>query len=272
MSGPGPVAVIAELLGIPEGDRQDFRRWTSLAFQVGHPEYAMAVASLHGFLRRLVEDKRRAPGDDLLSALVAARDEGDGRLSRDELAGTAALLVIAGHETTVNLLGNAVPALLQHPDQFQMLRGGPGLLSNAIEEFLRYDTSVECTTNRYAAEDLELGGVGIPRRGIVAVALASASRDAPCPTVAIRTRSTSPVPPPGTSPSATASTTAWAPRWPAWRPASPCTPCSPESRTWNSRSPPIPSTGSRPGWCAGCCRCRFGTASGELTHSKSSPP
>ncbi|GGM22419.1 cytochrome P450 [Streptomyces fumigatiscleroticus] len=180
-TAPLPVAVIAELLGIPEADRQDFRRWTTLAFQVGHPEYATAVASLHGFLRQLAEDKRRAPGDDLLSALVAARDEDDGRLSQDELAGTAALLVIAGHETTVNLLGNAVPALLRHPDQLRLLRDDPRLLPDAVEEFLRYDTSVERTTNRYAAEDLELGGVHIPRGGIVAVALASASRDAPLP-------------------------------------------------------------------------------------------
>ncbi|MFF4838266.1 cytochrome P450 [Streptomyces sp. NPDC001315] len=180
-TAPLPVAVIAELLGIPEAHRQDFRRWTTLAFQVSHPEYASAVAGLHAFLRELVEDKRRNPGDDLMSALVAARDENDGRLSGEELAGTAALLVIAGHETTVNLLGNSVLALLRHPDQLRLLRENPGLLPDAIEEFLRYDTSVERTTNRYAAEDLELGGVKIPRGGIVAVALASAGRDAPLP-------------------------------------------------------------------------------------------
>ncbi|MFD7282879.1 cytochrome P450 [Streptomyces sp. NPDC059862] len=180
-TAPLPVAVIAELLGIPEAHHQDFRRWTTLAFQVSHPEYAAAVASLHAFLRELVEDKRRTPGDDLMSALVAARDEDDGRLSQEELAGTAALLVIAGHETTVNLLGNAVLALLRHPDQLRLLRDDPGLLPNAVEEFLRYDTSVERTTNRYAAEDLELGGVRIPRGGIVTVALASAGRDAPLP-------------------------------------------------------------------------------------------
>ncbi|MBO1329996.1 cytochrome P450 [Streptomyces sp. VRA16 Mangrove soil] len=180
-TAPLPVTVIAELLGIPEGDRHDFRRWTALAFQTGHPEYAAAIASLHGFLRALVDDKRRAPGDDLLSALVAARDEDDGRLSQDELAGTALLLVVAGHETTVNLLGNAVLALLQHPDQLKLLRDNVELLPQAVEEFLRYDTSVERTTNRYAAEDLELGGVRIPRGGVVAVALGSASRALPQP-------------------------------------------------------------------------------------------
>jgi cytochrome P450 len=180
-TAPLPVTVIAELLGIPEADRQDFRRWTALAFQVAHPEYATAVASLHGFLRQLVDDKRRTPGDDLLSALVAARDKDDGRLSEEELAGTAALLVIAGHETTVNLLGNSVLALLRHPEQLRLLRNDPALLPGAIEEFLRYDTSVERTTNRYAAEDLELGGVHISRGDIVSVALASASRAAPLP-------------------------------------------------------------------------------------------
>lgn len=180
-TAPLPVAVIAELLGIPEGSRQDFRHWSSLALQIAHPEYASAVASLHGFLRELAEDKRRSPGDDLLSALVAARDVDDGRLSEVELAGTAVLLVIAGHETTVNLLGNAVLALLRHPDQLRTLREDPALLPGAVEEFLRYDTSVERTTNRYAAEDLELGGTKIPRGGIVAVALASASRSALLP-------------------------------------------------------------------------------------------
>lgn len=180
-TAPLPVAVIAELLGIPEARRQDFRRWTSLAFQVNHPEYASAVADMHTFLRELVADKRRNPGDDLMSALVAARDEDDGRLSEEELAGTAALLVIAGHETTVNLLGNAMLALLRHPAQLRLLRDDPGLLPGAVEEFLRYDTSVERTTNRYAAQDLELGGVRIPRGSVVAVALASASRGAPLP-------------------------------------------------------------------------------------------
>ncbi|MGP4013492.1 hypothetical protein [Streptomyces sp. 4N124] len=110
-----------------------------------------------------------------MSALVAARDEDDGRLSQEELASTAALLVIAGHETTVNLRNNAVPALLRHTDQLWLLQDDLGVLPNAIEECLRYDASVERTTNRYAAEDLELGGVWSPRGGIVALALASAA-------------------------------------------------------------------------------------------------
>nr|WP_225891037.1 cytochrome P450 [Streptomyces dioscori] len=178
---PLPVTVIAELLGVPQEDRENFRKWSGLALQVTSPHHRPALAGLHALLRRLVEDKRRAPGDDLLSALVTARDEDDGRLSEDELIGTAILLVIAGHDTTVNLLGNAVLALLRHPDQLRLLRANPALLHGAVEEFLRYDTSVERTSNRYAAEDLELGGVLIPRGSVVAVALGSASHDIALP-------------------------------------------------------------------------------------------
>jgi cytochrome P450 len=89
------------------------------------------------------------------------------------------MLIVAGHESTVNLLGNAVLALLRHPEQLQLLRERPDLTAGAVEEILRYDTSVERSTSRYAAEDLELGGVRIPRGGIVAVALGSAGHDAP---------------------------------------------------------------------------------------------
>lgn len=180
-TAPLPIRVIAELLGIPRAHEGDFRRWSSLALQVAHPEYASSVASLHGLLADVIRSKRQDPADDLLSALVAVRDEQDGQLSEEELAGTAALLVIAGHETTVNLLGNAVLALLRHPDQMRLLRGSPKLMPSAVEEFLRYDTSVERTTHRYAAEDLELGGVRISRGAVVSVALASASRDAGLP-------------------------------------------------------------------------------------------
>ncbi|MFF1489577.1 cytochrome P450 [Streptomyces sp. NPDC058319] len=180
-TAPLPVTVIAELLGVPEEHREDFRRWSSLALQVTDPGHRSALAGLHTLLRGLIEDKRRAPGDDLLSALVAVRDEDDGRLSEDELVGTAILLVIAGHETTVNLLGNALLALLRRPGQLALLRERPDLVPGAVEEFLRHDTSVERSSNRYAAEDLELGGVRIPRGGIVAVALGSAGHDIPLP-------------------------------------------------------------------------------------------
>ncbi|MFF5139307.1 cytochrome P450 [Streptomyces sp. NPDC013157] len=180
-NAPLPATVIAELLGIPEEHRQDFRRWAGQALQVASPGHRAALAGLHGLLADLVADKRRRPRDDLLSALVAVRDEEDGRLTEEELVGTAMMLVVAGHESTVNLLGNAVLALLQHPGQLRLLREHPELMPGAVEEFLRYDTSVERSTSRYAAEDIELGGVPVPRGSMVVVALGAAGRDAPQP-------------------------------------------------------------------------------------------
>jgi cytochrome P450 len=178
-TGRLPVIVIAELLGVPEADRGDFRVWTSLAMNYASPDQKQAIADLHGMLARLLADKRAAPADDLLSDLVAVRDQEAGRLSESELIGTALLLIIAGHETTVNLLGNALFALLGEPKQAQLLRDRPELIPNAVEEFLRYDPSVELTTFRYAAEDLVLGGQPVARGDVLAVALTSVSRDAP---------------------------------------------------------------------------------------------
>ncbi|MET7699564.1 cytochrome P450 [Streptomyces sp. NPDC005485] len=178
-NAPLPGTVIAELLGIPEEHHLDFRRWSGQALRVASPEHRPALAGLHTLLADLIEDKRRRPHDDLLSALVAVHDEEDGRLTEEELVGTAMMLVVAGHESTVNLLGNAVLALLQHPDQLRLLRARPELMPGAVEEFLRYDTSVERSTSRYAAQDIELGGVPIPRGSMVVVALGAAGRDAP---------------------------------------------------------------------------------------------
>ncbi|KUF18693.1 cytochrome P450 family protein [Streptomyces silvensis] len=178
-NAPLPATVVAELLGIPDQHHLDFRRWSGQALQVASPEHRPALASLHGLLAELLADKRRRPQDDLLSALVAVRDQEDGRLSEEELVGTAMMLVVAGHESTVNLLGNAVLSLLQHPDQLRLLRERPELMPGAVEEFLRHDTSVERSTSRYASRDLELGGVPIPRGSMIVVALGSAGHDAP---------------------------------------------------------------------------------------------
>ncbi|MFJ9558848.1 cytochrome P450 [Streptomyces fuscichromogenes] len=178
-NAPIPVTVIAELLGVPEEHRDDFRQWSSHALQIASPQHRTALAALRDLLTDLIGRKRHDPQDDLLSALVAAHDENDDRLSEQELLGTAMLLIVAGHETTVNLLGTAVLALLRRPDQLRLLRDKPELTAGAVEEFLRFDTPVEHATNRYAAADLELGGVPIPRGGIVAVALGSAAHDTP---------------------------------------------------------------------------------------------
>ncbi|MEV7077951.1 cytochrome P450 [Streptomyces sp. NPDC093516] len=178
-NAPLPATVIAELLGVSEEHHLDFRRWSGHALRVASSEHRAALAGLHSLLAGLLADKRRSPRHDLLSALVEARDGGDGRLSEEELVGTALMLVVAGHESTVNLLGNAVLSLLRHPAQLRLLRERPELMPGAVEEFLRHDSPVERSTNRYAAEDIELGGVAIPRGGIVVVALGSAGQDAP---------------------------------------------------------------------------------------------
>ena len=173
-----PVRVICELLGVREQEQGQFRDWTRMALGLPSPEQKLAFASLRGYLAALVAEKRREPADDLLSALIAVRDEQEG-LSEDELIGTATLLVIAGHDTTVNLLGNAMIALFDHPEQAGLLRERPGLLKGAVEEFLRFDTSVEYTTQRYAQRDIELGGARIARGDIVLVSLTSANRSDP---------------------------------------------------------------------------------------------
>ncbi|OLR94214.1 cytochrome P450 family protein [Actinokineospora bangkokensis] len=174
---PLPITVISDLLGVPHADREDFRAWTSAVISKGAPGAAAAAARAMGeYLGGLIEAKRAHPTDDLLSALVEAHDDGD-RLSAGELRSMAFLLLIAGHETTVNLIGNGVLALLRNPDQLAALRADRSLLPGAVEEFLRYEGPVNVATFRYTTEPVELGGVRIPEGEFVMVALASANRD-----------------------------------------------------------------------------------------------
>ncbi|MER7008643.1 cytochrome P450 [Dactylosporangium sp. NPDC000555] len=173
-----PIQVICELLGVPIEDQADFRRWTAVmvsasAGGAGVPE---AAAAFVGYLRGLIERKRAAPADDLLSALVATRDEDD-RLSEDELTSMAFLLLFAGHETTVNLIGNGMYTLLTLPDAHRRLREDPSLIPAAIEEFLRLESPVETATSRTATEAVTYGGVTIPAGAMVAISLLSADRD-----------------------------------------------------------------------------------------------
>ena len=175
---PLPITVICELLGVPVTDQADFRRWSN-AVVSGHAardQLPEAVESLTGYITALIADKRAAPADDLLSALVAVHDSGD-RLSENELISMALLLLIAGHETTVNLIGNGVFHLLTHPDQRALLRGDPGLLPSAVEEFLRYDGPVEIATVRAAREDLTIAGATIREGEYVLIGLDAADRD-----------------------------------------------------------------------------------------------
>jgi cytochrome P450 len=179
---PLPITVIAELLGVPAEDRNNFREWSDAAVSGNaSQEYMEEILIPHmqaftDYLRALFKDKRANPADDLVSALVRAEEAGD-RLSEDELLGMVFLLLVAGHETTVNLIGNGVLALLQHPDQLRKLKEDPSLIKPAIEELLRYDGPVETSTERFAREDVEIGGQVIPRGEMVLVVLAAADHD-----------------------------------------------------------------------------------------------
>jgi cytochrome P450 len=179
---PLPITVIAELLGVPAEDRNKFREWSNAAVSGDTTqEYLEKILLPHmqaftNYLRAMFEEKRKNPKDDLISGLVRAEEAGD-KLSEDELLGMVFLLLIAGHETTVNLIGNGVLALLQHPDQLQKLRDDPSLIKPAIEELLRYDGPVETSTERFAREDIAIGGTVIPKGEIVMVVIASADHD-----------------------------------------------------------------------------------------------
>ncbi|RSS80059.1 cytochrome P450 [Streptomyces sp. WAC06614] len=178
---PLPVAVISELLGVPYDDRHDFQAWTDRMIMRGPelPDPAVmneAWKQMHAYLVGLVQAKRARPGEDLLSALVAARDE-EQRLTEDELVAMAFLLLVAGYVTTVNLIGGGIALLLAHPEQLALLRSDPELLPGAIEEFLRYDGPVNPGIARFAREDLELAGVAVPRGATVLIGSALADRD-----------------------------------------------------------------------------------------------
>ena len=178
---PLPITVIAELLGVPPADRDRFREWSDAMVRP-----ALAAAELERFgalmtdfvayLHALFEERRSEPGEDLVSALVAVEDGGD-TLSGEELSSMIALLIVAGHETTVSLIGNATLALLTHPEQRALLEREPSLLARAVEELVRYDGPVERTLTRWAAEDVELRGRTIRRGEAVIVVLGAADRD-----------------------------------------------------------------------------------------------
>lgn len=176
---PLPMIVICELLGVPGLDRTAFHRWSNETLAPTSPEAEKeAYEQVIPYLRGLIAAKRENPGKDLLSALVHTADEGGDRLTEDELISLAFLLLVAGHETTVNLISNAVRALLAHPEQLAAVRADPaGLAAGLVEETLRYDGPVETTTPRIALEDTEIGGVRVPRGGMVLITMAGADRD-----------------------------------------------------------------------------------------------
>ncbi|XVV15841.1 cytochrome P450 family protein [Actinoplanes sp. CA-131856] len=175
---PLPIQVICELLGVPAGDRDAFREWTTII--VGGPQpgvdHSGAVLALIAYIQELLARRRHQGGDDLLAALLEVREEGD-RLSEDELTSMVFLLLIAGHETTVNLIGNGAWLLLNERERWERVVADPGLLPAAIEEMLRFEAPVETATFRIAATDLTIGDQRIAAGDQVVIGLLAANRD-----------------------------------------------------------------------------------------------
>ncbi|ACU74934.1 cytochrome P450 [Catenulispora acidiphila DSM 44928] len=180
---PIPFAVISRMLGIPETDHARIRVLSGLLVRtlepIGDPallaEINAARLEMQDIVRGLIAYKRENPGEDLLTALIAAEQDGD-RLSDEELIAQVVLLYVAGHETTVNLIGNGTLALLNHPEELKKLRESPQLAANGVEEMLRYDSPVQLS-RRVILEPYEVGGKVIPKGGFVVAALASANHD-----------------------------------------------------------------------------------------------
>ncbi|HET9856191.1 MAG TPA: cytochrome P450 [Methylomirabilota bacterium] len=183
---PLPVRVICEMLGVPVRDHERFKVWgldiaRGLDAIMLPPDSEVGRRSISGrraladYFRELIAERRAAPRDDMLSALIAAEEAGD-KLNEEELLATCILLLVAGHETTVNLIGNGTLALLRHPDQLQKLRENPGLIGTAVEELLRFDGPVQRTA-RIPSEDLTIGGRTILKGEMVMPFLGAADRD-----------------------------------------------------------------------------------------------
>ncbi|MEE8473753.1 MAG: cytochrome P450 [Myxococcota bacterium] len=182
---PFPVTVIAEMLGIPAADREEFRRWSldlvaltepTALFTPGAADTAeRSLGEMRRYFDGIVAERRAEPRDDLLSALAQASEDGD-RLSGDELFAMSVLILVAGHETTANLIGNAVLALLRNPGERKRLIDDPALIRTAVDEFLRYDSVVQATA-RIALEECEIGGKKISEGEPLILVIGAANRD-----------------------------------------------------------------------------------------------
>lgn len=182
---PLPVTIIAEMLGVPTEDAPTFREWSRELARGLDPEPMIppdvlerrmqAAGEFRSYFTSLISKRRKDPRDDLLSALITAEEQGD-KLTLDELLSTLILLLIAGHETTVNLIGNGLLALLRNPSELERLRNDPSLGKTCVEEVLRYDPPVPYT-GRVAMEDLEVSGVSIPKGGQIVILIGAANRD-----------------------------------------------------------------------------------------------
>ncbi len=179
---PLPLTVISDMLGVAEGDRHDFSRWMAglLDLQGGGILHLLAavprMTRVLGLFRRIIAQRRRDPGPDLISGLIAV-EEGDDRLAPEELLNMVFLLLFAGHETTVNLIGNGVLALLDDPEQLALLRAHPEHIDTAIEELLRFTNPVQMPSPRFTRTEVELAGRVLPARSTVIALLGSANHD-----------------------------------------------------------------------------------------------
>ncbi|MER6445958.1 cytochrome P450 [Streptomyces venezuelae] len=187
-SYPFPVTVICRLLGVPHEDEPRFHGWADTIAAALDPDpdadpgekpkgAADAQMELGMYLAGLIEERRKDPGEDMLSQLAAATEDADGSMSTLEAISTAALLLIAGHETTVNLITNGMLTLLRHPDVLQRLREDPRLSVPIVEELLRYEPPVQMLPRRSTLDDIEMAGVNIPKGATVSLILASGNRD-----------------------------------------------------------------------------------------------
>ena len=182
---PLPVAMICELLGVPPEDVDRFRVWSAMAARSLDPDFVLppeeieargnAFQEFDNYFRDLIAKRRKCLGEDVLSALIVAEDEGQ-KLTEGELISTSILLLVAGHETTVNLIGNGTLALLRNPGEAQRLRDDPALIRSGVEELLRYDSPVQLTS-RIAGEDIELPSLTLEKGKQAILMLGSANRD-----------------------------------------------------------------------------------------------
>ncbi len=177
---PVPLTMIGRILGIPAEDNPKFHYWTRSMLSAGTSMNFLRVIPIImrflGYLKKIVRERRAHPKDDLITALVQTR-EGSDQLSENEILAMILLLLIAGHETTVNLIGSGSLALLEHPDQWQKLRAEPASIKPAIEELLRFVCPLEMATERYTREDVTIAGTTIPRGELVLAVVGSANRD-----------------------------------------------------------------------------------------------
>ncbi|MEW9503008.1 cytochrome P450 family protein [Jeotgalibacillus marinus] len=183
-AAPLPIIVISEMMGIPVADRNQFRIWSNAVTDISNgtediEKLNSYVKEFIDYLEILIEERRQSPQDDIISGLVMAEEDGK-NLSKKELLSMLFLLIVAGHETTVNLIGNGMLALLQHPEQLEKLRTHPEHIKTAVEELLRFTNPVEIATARYALEDMTLYGKEIKKGELILLSIAAANRDPEC--------------------------------------------------------------------------------------------